>query len=118
MSVFWLFLPTAVPFLVVFLAVHPSTYRTAGLRRGTAASTSTSPGTTSVDHEGLNCGERVRWPGSGRSVSHLLRRAPMTRTRLRLHPASRGDSGGPVSGRATGSATALQNITDWKNWKR
>jgi hypothetical protein len=38
---------TAVPFLVVFLAVHPSTYLTAGLRRGTAASTSTSPGTTS-----------------------------------------------------------------------
>jgi transposase len=33
---------------VVFLAVHPSTYRTAGLRWGTAASTSTSPGTTSL----------------------------------------------------------------------
>jgi hypothetical protein len=30
-------LPTAIPFLAVFLAVHPSTYRTAGLRRGTAA---------------------------------------------------------------------------------
>src|SRR5215213_6207998 len=47
MSVFWLFLPTAVPFLVVFLAVHPSTYRTAGLRWGTATSSSTSPGTSS-----------------------------------------------------------------------
>jgi len=33
---------------VVFLADHPSTYRTAGLRRGTATSTSTSPGTTST----------------------------------------------------------------------
>jgi hypothetical protein len=31
----------------VFLADHPSTYRTAGLRRGTATSTSTNPGTTS-----------------------------------------------------------------------
>jgi hypothetical protein len=37
-----------VPFLVVFLAVHPSTYRTAGLRWGTATSSSTSPGTTSL----------------------------------------------------------------------
>src|SRR4051812_37017094 len=46
-STFWYFLRTAVPCLVVFLAVHPSTYRTAGLRRGTATSTSTSPGTTS-----------------------------------------------------------------------
>jgi transposase, IS6 family len=37
---------------VVFLAVHPSTYRTAGLRRGTAASTSTSAGTTSGNAAG------------------------------------------------------------------
>jgi hypothetical protein len=36
------------PVFVVFLAVHPSTYRTAGLRRGTATSTSTSSGTTST----------------------------------------------------------------------
>jgi len=44
-------LRTAVPFLVVFLAVHPSTYRTAGLRRGTATSSSTRPGTTSAPVE-------------------------------------------------------------------
>ncbi|MDT4949886.1 MAG: hypothetical protein QOJ37_2481 [Pseudonocardiales bacterium] len=31
-SLFWYFFCTAVPFLAVFLAVHPSTYRTAGLR--------------------------------------------------------------------------------------
>ena len=38
---------------MVFLAVHPSTYRTAGLRRGTATSSSTRPGTTSPwgDHD-------------------------------------------------------------------
>jgi hypothetical protein len=35
------------PFLVVFLADHPSTYRTAGLRWGTATSSSTRTGTTS-----------------------------------------------------------------------
>jgi integrase/recombinase XerD len=34
---FWYFFPTAVPFLGSFLVGHPSTYRTAGLRRGTAA---------------------------------------------------------------------------------
>jgi hypothetical protein len=37
-SSFWYCLRTAVPCLVVFLAVHPSTYRRAGLRRGTATS--------------------------------------------------------------------------------
>jgi tripartite-type tricarboxylate transporter receptor subunit TctC len=47
-SSFWYCLRTAVPFLVVFLAVHPSTYRTAGLRRGTATSSSTRAGTTSA----------------------------------------------------------------------
>jgi len=41
-------LRTAVPFLVVFLADHPSTYRMAGLRRGTATSSSTRVGTTSA----------------------------------------------------------------------
>jgi hypothetical protein len=37
---------------VVFLAVHPSTYRTAGLRWGTATSSSTRPGTTSSAQAG------------------------------------------------------------------
>ena len=46
---FWYCFPTAVPFLGSFLAEHPSTYLTAGLRRGTATSTSTRPGTTSLD---------------------------------------------------------------------
>ncbi len=46
-SSFWHCLRTAVPCLVVFLAVHPSAYRTAGLRWGTATSTSTRSGTTS-----------------------------------------------------------------------
>jgi hypothetical protein len=44
-------LRTAVPFLVVFLAVHPSAYRTAGFRWGTATSSSTRAGTTSVGPE-------------------------------------------------------------------
>ena len=34
---FWYFFPTAVPFFEVFLVDHPSAYRTAGTRRGTAA---------------------------------------------------------------------------------
>jgi len=39
----------AVPysFFEVYLAVHPKTYHQAGLRRGTATSNSTKPGTTS-----------------------------------------------------------------------
>lgn len=43
--------PTAVPFLGSFLADRPSTYPTAGLRWGTATSTSTRPGATSAHRQ-------------------------------------------------------------------
>ena len=67
---------TAVPFLVVFLAVHPSTYRTAGLRRGTATSRSTSRGTTSIAPDGLGTPlERIHQAAAlltGRTLAILL----------------------------------------------
>ncbi len=49
-AVFWYFF-TAVPCrCVVVLGGTPNSYREAGLRRGTATSTSTSPGTASAEH--------------------------------------------------------------------
>jgi Transposase DDE domain/Insertion element 4 transposase N-terminal len=80
----------------VFLADHPSTYRTAGLRRGTATSSSTSLGTTSalyhrrrgqqlldgvLDPDGwVDAGEGRRWRPP--NISSLSR----ARTRLGADP--------------------------------
>jgi len=47
-DVLWYFLVTVVPFLRWCLWRTPNTYRKAGIRRGTATSTSTRPGTTSA----------------------------------------------------------------------
>jgi hypothetical protein len=46
--------PCAVPFLLVFLADHPSAYRTAGLRWETTTSKSPKAGTTSVQRVGCS----------------------------------------------------------------
>ncbi len=70
---------TAVPFLVVFLAVHPSTYRTAGLKWGTAASTSTSPGTTSAPLVCVPFQSLVRCGSPWRVWKEARRVSPFTR---------------------------------------
>ncbi len=44
----WLLFFTAVPLLSEFFGGTPDTYHTAGLERGTATSSSTRPGTTSL----------------------------------------------------------------------
>src|SRR3954447_24296983 len=71
------------PCLVVFLAVHPSTYRTAGLRWGTATSSSTRSGTTSPfaghrDEPALAQHRDHGQVGSGAAQQPAQVRAPIT----------------------------------------
>jgi hypothetical protein len=89
---------TAVLCLVVFSAVHPSTYRRAGLRRGTAISISTRSGTTSeLTVRMLIFGERHC--GEARGVCRALQRASAASSAELRSPRPESPVSEPVYGR-------------------